>query len=225
VTKISAKEKATQLRNEGYSYNLIAEKVGVSKSSLSLWLANVPYKPNQEVVARIGNARAAAGETKSRLKSASYKEAEQMARVDTGSLQLRDLFILGLALYIGEGQKNDTVGIVNADPRIIQTAIHWLQKCYGVPKENLTLAIHLYSDNNRTASLRYWSLETGIPLSQFGKTQIDLRANKRESKRGKLPHGTAHLRVRAMGNKEFGVLLARRIRASMDIVLKENLRV
>lgn len=220
MTKTSTKERAVALRRAGYSYNLIAEKLTVSKSTLSVWLAQISYTPNETVVKRIGSARAAMTKAKHEQKIASYREAMVLAKKDVGDFKKRDLLMVGLALYIGEGEKNENVGIINADTRIILTTMRWLQKCYGVPKENFTLAIHLYSDNNRSASLQYWSKETKIPLSQFGKTQIDLRPNKKDSKRGKLPHGTAHLRVRALGNKAFGVLLARRIRAASDIVLQ-----
>lgn len=220
MTKLSAKEQVINLRKQGYSYNLITAKIPVSKSTLSVWLAQIPYTPNQVVLDRIGNSRAAATKAKHELKLQSYAEAKLLAKTDTGTISRRDLFMLGVALYIGEGQKNDTVGIINSDPRVITLAMRWLQECYRVPLESFTLAIHLYSDNNRLASLRYWSEQTDIPQSQFGKTQIDLRPNKKGSKRGKLPHGTAHLRVKALGNKRHGVLLARRIKAAMDIVLK-----
>jgi hypothetical protein len=221
MTKVPIKEMALSLRQEGYSYNLIAEKLSVSKSTLSVWLAQVPYTPNETVVQRIGKARAAMTKAKQDQKVASYSEAAILAKADVGGLKKRDLFMLGLALYIGEGEKNENVGIINADPRIILTTMLWLQKCYGVPQENFTLAIHLYSDNNRSASLQYWSEITNIPVSRFGKTQIDLRPNKKDSKRGKLPHGTAHLRVRSLGNKQLGVLLSRRIKAAADIVLQQ----
>lgn len=221
MTKVSAKEQAVELRRAGYSYNLIAEKVSVSKSTLSVWLAKVPYVPNQSVVNRIGKARAAGSASKHLLKLTSYRDAELLAKTDVGDCTLRDLFMLGLAIYIGEGQKNDTVGIINADPRIITLSIRWLQQFYKVPLANFTLAIHLYPDNNSQASIEYWSKQTGVPSSQFGKTQVDRRLNKKQSKRSTLPHGTAHLRVRALGNKEFGVLLSRRIRAAIDIVLKQ----
>ena len=220
MTKASVREVAISLREQGYSYNLIIEKVPVSKSTLSVWLAEIPYTPNKTVLNRIGNSRAAATKAKHKLKLQSYEDAMLLAKSDVKKVSLRDLSMLGLALYIGEGQKNDTVGIINSDPRVITLAMRWLQKCYGVPQENFTLAIHLYSDNNRAASLKYWSEQTGIPQSQFGKTQTDLRPNKKGSKRGKLPHGTAHLRVKALGNKQHGVLLSRRIKAAMDIVLR-----
>ena len=52
---------------------------------------------------------------------------------------------------------------------------------------------------------------TNIPLSQFGKTQIDARENKSNKKKRKLPYGTAHLTIKSIGNRNNGVLLHRRI--------------
>lgn len=218
--KQSEKEKAIALRKDGYSYNLIAERVSVSKSTLHNWLADIPYVPNDEVIDRIGKARAKSGEAKHQIKLESFKKAKILAEQDVKKISHRDLFMLGLALYIGEGEKNDVVGIINSDPRIVVFAIKWLNEVYGVPRESLTLAIHLYPDNDTGASLQFWSETTGIPLCQFGKTQIDRRENKKIGKRGKLKFGTAHLRVKSSGNKNHGVLLSRRIRAAMDIVLE-----
>lgn len=222
MTKTSVKEEAIRLRKQGYSYNLIADKHNVSKSTLSLWLADIAYTPNEEVITRIGKARAASGVAKHKQKINSLAQARVLAETDVGKFSNRDLFMIGLALYIGEGEKNNNVGVINADPRIIVTTVKWLQKFYNVPKSNFTLAIHLYPDNNSQASLQYWSKLTKIPTSQFGKTQVDRRPNKQSGKRGKLPHGTAHLRVKAMGNKDFGVLLSRRIKSAMDIVLDQE---
>lgn len=220
--KSSAKETAIKLRQAGYSYSLILEKVPVSKSTLSVWLAHIPYAPNKKVVERIGSALAASGLAKHKQKAASYDEAETLAKFDIGSCTERDLFMVGLALYLGEGEKNDNVGIINSDPLIIITTMNWLKKFYNVPQANFTLAIHLYPDNNSEASLKYWSKQTNISIAHFGKTQVDKRVNKSMGKRSKLPHGTAHLRVRANGNRQLGALLARRIKAASAIVLEQT---
>lgn len=222
--KKSEKEKAVTLRKKGYSYNLIAEKVQVSKSTLHHWLAEIPYTPNDEVKRRIGEARARSGEAKHIIKLESFKKARMLAKSDVKAISHRDLFMLGLALYIGEGEKNDTVGVINSDVNVILFTIKWLKEHYEVKNENLTLAIHCYPDNNTATCLQYWSDVTGIPLSQFGKTQVDRRSNKGLGKRGKLPYGTAHLRVKSNGNKNLGVLLSRRIQASIDMILVNNLR-
>lgn len=217
------KEKAIRLRSQGYSYNLIADKTGVSKSTLHGWLAQVPYTPNAEVTERIGRGRAKATETKHKQKLARFKIAQKNAQNDIKRLTKRDRFMFGLAIYLGEGEKNENVGIINSDPNIVVFMIGWLEEHYGVGVDNLTLAIHLYPDNNTAACLQFWSEMTGIPRKQFGKTQIDRRKNKKLGKRGKLPYGTAHLRVRSSGRKEFGVLLARRIKIATDMVLKRSI--
>jgi len=65
MTRYLIKEKAIKLRKDGHSYNYIADLIGVSKSTLSCWLSDVPYTPNQETISRIGKARAKSGEIKS----------------------------------------------------------------------------------------------------------------------------------------------------------------
>src|SRR3989344_5514509 len=59
------KTRAIKLRIAGYSYSIIREKTGISKSTLSNWLAFIPFKPNKEVIEKIGRAK---------LKSALYKQ-------------------------------------------------------------------------------------------------------------------------------------------------------
>lgn len=212
----SAKQRALQLRHKGYSYNLISSMTGVSKSTLHYWLADVPYKANDVVLRRIGLGRIKAIESKNKQKLATFEDARNYALKMKKNFSDKELLWLGVGLYIGEGQKNETVGIINSDPQVIKLAIYWLTKCFGIKISNLTLAIHLYPDNNIKRCLKYWADATGIPLSQFGKTQIDMRLDKTSTKRGKLPYGTAHLRVRALGNKELGVVLSRRIHALMN---------
>ncbi len=216
----SIKEKAILLRGEGYSYNLISSMIGVSKSTLHYWLADVPYEANEVVIKRIGRSRVKAIKSRNSKKLATFDDAKDYACKQTRHISNKELLFLGIGLYIGEGQKNETVGVINSDPRVINLAIHWLTECFGVEVKNLTLAIHLYPDNNIKRCLRFWSDTTKIPPAQFGKTQIDGRVGKNSLKRGKLPYGTAHLRVKALGNKDFGVVLSRRIHALMHEVLK-----
>lgn len=57
-------QKAINYRKRGYSYGMIHEKLGLSKSTLSDWLKEIPYTPNKEVMDRIGTARAKSGQAK-----------------------------------------------------------------------------------------------------------------------------------------------------------------
>lgn len=212
--------KAVELRRSGHSYNHISEMLGVSKSTLSGWLSDIPYTPNQETILRIGRALAASGAAKSRVKRESILSAKRKAREEIGKITPRDLHMIGLGLYIGEGMKStQTTRFVNSNPAIVRFIIRWFLKVIGLRTENITIRLHLYPDSDEKGSLLFWSRTTNIPLSQFQKTQVDRRSDKKLKKAGKLPHGTAHVTIRSLGEKQFGVFLARRILGWSDVVL------
>ncbi|MEK7140702.1 MAG: hypothetical protein AAB815_02850 [Patescibacteria group bacterium] len=215
------REDVFNLRKEGNSYNYISQKTGISKSTLSAWLSSVSYTPNQATIDRIGKARAASGRVKARMKMASIEKAGEEAKKDIGEISKRDLFMLGIGIYIGEGTKtHNIVRVINADPKIIKFIITWFEKVCGLSKENFRIRLHLYPDNRVKQSVKFWSNASGIPFRQFHKTYIDIRKNKKMFKRGKLPYGTAHLSIRSNGKKEFGVFLARKINGWIKEVLK-----
>lgn len=221
MTKVHAKIQARQLREAGHSYNYIAKTVAVSKGTLGLWLSNIPYTPNNETVKRIGKARAASGEAKSKIKRKSIMLARAEAEEELGIISKRDLFMLGLGLYIGEGAKSiSRVSIANSNSAVISLMVRWLTEVLGLNVRNLRLCIHIYPDCNEEESLQYWSKASTIPRSQFRKTSIDRRTDKKVIKVGKLPHGTAHLIVNSLGEKRFGVFLARKISAWCDKALE-----
>lgn len=207
----SLKEKAIELRKEGYSYGIISEKLDISKSTLSGWLRDIPYKPNEKVRARIKKSQNI-GQRKHNQKVKRIKEIRKEAKEELGELSQRDLWLLGIGLYLGDGTKStEDVEIINSNPKIIQLAIKWFKEVCKAETENFSLAIHTYPDNNLKKTIDYWSNLTGIPKDQFRKTQIDKRRNKKDKKNGKLPYGTAHLRVNACGKDHLGRTLHRRI--------------
>ncbi|PCI30267.1 hypothetical protein COB55_00610 [Candidatus Wolfebacteria bacterium] len=217
----TTRNKVLSMRKEGYSYTDISKVTGVARGTLSDWLCDMEYTPNKEVVKRIGKARVMAAEAQRQKKLSSLQEAERRARVDIGNLSERDLFLLGIGVYIGEGAKSqDSIRVINANPEVINLAIRWLKNSCGLSTKNLKLAIHIYPDNNMQTCLQFWAQSTGIPKSQFGKTQIDKR-KKKNIKRGKLPFGTAHLLVKSCGNPDFGVTLSRRIHGWMKTVYSQ----
>jgi hypothetical protein len=214
MTKVHAKLRAVEMRKAGHSYSYIVSRTGVSKGTLAVWLADVPYTPNPNTVKRIGRARAASGAAKSKLKLASIIQARKEAASEIGRLSRRDLFMLGLGLYIGEGTKSTMQTVfVNANPIVICLMIRWFTQAIGMRRENLRLRLHVYPDTTVDDAIRFWSRATGLPKTQFRKTMIDWRKDKKTVKLGKLPYGTAHLCVNSLGEKRFGVFLARKISA------------
>lgn len=217
---------AIELRKEGCSYSEISRRINISKSTLSDWLKNIPFSPNQETRSRIKLASTKSATTMRAKRVASISKAKSQATKEIGKLTKRDLWLFGTGLYLGEGAKSiESVRIINSNSNVVKLGIAWLNKICEVSLENLTIAIHTHPDINIPKILKYWSLETGIPISQFGKTQIDRRTNKSNSKRNSLPHGTVQIRVRANGNNKLGVYLHRRIMGWIETVTQQiNLR-
>ena len=193
--------KADQLRNKGYSYNLINKKLGVSKSTLSNWFRDKPFTPNEQVLRRIKLGPLASAQRRHAMRVAEISELKQRGQEELGALCKRDLWLLGIGLYIGEGTKSfETIRIINSNPDVICLAVRWLKEVCGLNTDNITIALHLYPDNNVEKSLRYWANITSLPRKNFRKTQIDRRQDKSLVKRNKLPYGTAHITVISGGD-------------------------
>jgi hypothetical protein len=47
------RSEAERLRAQGYSYNMIKDKLGIAPSTMSYWFKNKPFTPNEEVLQRI----------------------------------------------------------------------------------------------------------------------------------------------------------------------------
>jgi transcriptional regulator with XRE-family HTH domain len=216
------KNKAIYYRKKGFSYGLISTKTGVSKSTLSDWLKEIPYNPNKETIKRIGSARLKSAQKKSLARVENIKEMKDLATKDIGKLDKRDVFMLGLGLYWGEGNKSyNHTRVVNSDPDIIISSIKWFKEICGLNNKNFTISLALYPDSDINKCLNFWSKKTGIPIKNFRKTQVDKRKDKSPKKRGKLPYGTAHLHIIANGEKKFGVELHRRIIGWIEAVSKQ----
>lgn len=217
MTKSILKDKAIQLRGEGFSYNYIRSQVNVSKSTLSAWLKEIPFTPNNDFVTRVNKTHADIKDLRKKLKVESEREAEKLAFQDIGTMSERDLYMLGLGIYMGEGSKSVGLRIVNSDPDIIRTGINWFKKIYGLGDENFKIRIHLYPDCNQEESIQFWSKVTGLSLSQFYPVTVDKRTEKRLRNSRKLLFGTAHVTILSCKRREFGVLLMRRILRSIKI--------
>jgi hypothetical protein len=220
--KQSIKDKAIELRKEGYSYSHISFKIDVAKSTLSEWLKNIPFLPNEITYRNIikNNERIVSISRVDKLKS--IKDADIYAKGNLGTLSKRDHFIFGLGIYLGEGSKiGDYIRISNSDPRIIKFSIDWFKKHFGLGESNFRLRIHIYPDNDEDKIIKFWINAVSLKREAFFSSYIDGRLNKKKDRAGVLPYGTAHLSIVSNGKKDFGVLLHRKIIASIDFALEQ----
>ncbi len=216
------REKATRLRRAGWSYNVISQRIKVAKSTLSHWLREVPYSPNPSVARRIRQGPMKSAMRRHGEKLQKILTIKQYAAAELGQLSKRDLWMIGLGLYIGEGSKlYEMTQLVNSDPNVVMLSMLWLRKVCGLSNENFRIAIHLYPDTSKQAALRYWSKVCAVPASRFGKIQVDRRTNKSGKKHRKLPYGTVRITVKSAGTPQYGVALHRKIIGWIEAIYRQ----
>ena len=200
------------MRQEGWSYSDISSQLNIPKSTLSGWFRSTPYTPNKEVRARIKTGQGTYGVRRHAERLAEVGMLNNQGLKEIGELSKRDLWMIGIGLWLGEGSKTlEQIRLVNSDPNIIRLFIRWLKEICSLEDVNITVAMHLYPDSNEQECRQYWISVTHLPIAQFRKTQIDLRLDKKISKIGKSPYGTLHVTVASRGNPEHGVRLHRRM--------------
>lgn len=103
-------------------------------------------------------------------------------------LKNNPLFLTGLAIYWGEGEKANKgrVSVVNSDSTLIKTVAVFFRKCLMIPEEKLRAALFIYEDHDEVKLKDFWSKELGISKTQFIKTQIlPSRSNHTKNKMSK----------------------------------------
>jgi len=187
--KIEQKNKAIELRKQGFSYSEILEKIPVAKSSLSLWLKSVKLANSQKqrlTDKKLASALRGAQKRKdNRIKIT--EEIKDKAQKEIGNLTKKELWLIGIALYWAEGakEKNHSVGIKfsNSDPLMIKLFIKWLSEICKISKEDIYFEIYLHEceRNRENEIIKYWINITGFPVEYFKK--IRWKKNKIKTKR------------------------------------------
>jgi len=198
---MKAKEKllAKKLRAKGWPINKIYRELGVSKAAVSVWVRNIELtnvqkekihrgRFSREVIER-------ARRTRLRNENARRQVIIDTAKEDIKNLSQKDLFLVGISLYWGEGGK--TGGVVrfsNSDPRLIQLMMKFLKEKCGVPRGKFRAHLHIHPHLDYKNAERYWAMVSGISLQQFYKTyRIPSKASKQ--KKDSLPNGTFDIYV------------------------------
>lgn len=155
--------RARALRAEAWTLDEIATELGVSKSSVSLWVRDVAFEPRPRRTAR------RRGPNKlQRAKAADIEAGRTWGAEMIGELSDRDLLIAGTALYAGEGAKRDgAVSLANSDPRMISLHCRWLRRFFQVDESRLRLRLYLHEGLDLDVANRFWSELTGIPSTRF----------------------------------------------------------
>ena len=198
MANIILHRRALELRKLGKSYSQIKHELGVSKSTLSEWLRAFPLS-RERINALRGNSEQRIERyrmtmrKKREIKLLQYYEDERQKWLP---LSDKEVFIAGLFLYWGEGNKSqrNIVSINNTDPSVVKFTYYWLVRSLKVPKEKVHVFIHLYDDMDIEDELDFWSKELRISRNQFSKPYIKKSKKSSIDQKG-FGHGTCGVRV------------------------------
>ena len=193
---LKLKIEAVKLRKKGLSYGEIKKDINIPKSTLSLWLKNVPlnFKQRKHLYTKKVWAleRGPRSQKERRIQEITkiIEEAEKEIQLP---LSLETYRLLGSALYWAEGKKTKHFAVTNSDPYFIVFMVKWFEKIFKVPSDQLKARLNIYPQQNESEIKRFWSQLTGIPFENFGKSYI--KPPGKNYKKNNLYFGTMEVRV------------------------------
>jgi hypothetical protein len=201
--KDDLRDQARALRAQGLSYNEIVTQLGVSKSSVSLWVRDLPCP---ERFAYVHSERRLEGLRKyNEARSARYVAETEAAANEIGGLTDREILIAGAIAYWCEGTKNkpyrqaSRVVFMNSDPGLIRFFLRFLDAT-DVERDDLIFRVSIHEDADTEAAQQFWLEVTGASPSQFRRPT--LKRHKPKTVRmnvGEAYHGCLRIDVRRSG--------------------------
>jgi len=203
--KDELRSKARQLRDSGRTYDEIAAELGVSKSSVSLWVRDLPRTGRlsyEESRKRNLDGTAAYWEVERPIREARRQEVRDCAFAEIGELSDRELLIAGAVAYWCEGGKEKPytrqrggVRFINSDPGLIMLFLRFTRLA-GVARERLMCTVHIHESADIEFAQQYWMDVTGLPEQQFCRPTVKRHNPKTNRKnRGDSYHGCLAIRV------------------------------
>ncbi|MGW0667700.1 hypothetical protein [Streptomyces sp. NPDC002746] len=176
--KDDLRARARELRLEGRTYDQIQVELGCSKSSISLWVRDLP-KP-ERTRSMVEQARLAGRMRWDHELAVRDRERERTkadATSEIGGMTDRELLLTGVALYWAEGAKDkpyarrENVMFINSDPNVIQVYRAWLFQL-GITPDRLTYRVMIHESADIGAAERYWAELVGIAATSLQKTTL-----------------------------------------------------
>lgn len=199
--KAAERELARALRREhGLSIKAIARRVGVSVSSVSLWVRDVPLTPAQEAALEAGNP-IRANQRAGALSNSARRRAERRAAQEHGRALARTRdpdFIAGCMLYWAEGAKSrNVVGLTNSDADLLCCFTQFMRAGYDVPDHKFAFSVNCFLGNGHTLPQieAWWLARLALPATCVRKAVINQASSASKRKRRVLPYGTGRVLV------------------------------
>ncbi|TSC86961.1 MAG: Uncharacterized protein G01um10148_66 [Parcubacteria group bacterium Gr01-1014_8] len=168
------------MRSEGKSYAEIFHELKIPRSTLSGWLGNLDWSThikkrlsilsNVNSTIRLRELNRIRGLHLIRV----YEQAKKEAGDEFKRFRYHPLFISGVMLYWGEGDKRSRhhTRLINTDPEMIKLFSLFLRQLCRIPDQKIKAALTIYPDLDEKECRKYWSWKSGIDETNFTKSMI-----------------------------------------------------
>ncbi|MFF8379818.1 hypothetical protein ACF07V_27235 [Streptomyces sp. NPDC015661] len=204
--KDDLRARARELRLQGMTYDQIQVELGCSKSSISLWVRDLP-KPERKRTREEASEIARRGwEATLRRRDEERHAVKRTASEEIGAMSERELFLLGVGLYWAEGTKDkpharrERVTFVNSDPGMIRVFSAWLD-LLDIEPERRRYYVMIHETADVAGAEQYWGDLVGADSSAFGKTTLK-RHNPRTNRKNVNDDYRGCLAIRILGGAD-----------------------
>lgn len=210
------RDAARELRRSGRTYADIALELGISRSTCSLWLRDVPDDAPAGQLALDLDGRARHGGDREHVRRVSRarwdavlaereQERQQVraaAAASVGEVSGRDLVLALAVSYWCEGTKSkpwrpqERVVWLNSDPGLVRLFLAGLREL-GVPDETRVFRLQIHEHADEQAARGWWAAVVGVDAGDFAPSTLK-RHNPRPVRRnvGQGYHGCLSISVR-----------------------------
>jgi transcriptional regulator with XRE-family HTH domain len=176
--KDDLRERARELRLQGWTYDQIQVELGCSKSSISLWVRDLP-RPERRAPEQAGLAAQRRWEHELAVRDEERQQTKEAAKQAIGELSPRELFAAGVVLYWAEGakdkahsrQRRENLQFINSDPNVIRFYLRWLE-ALGVERDRLRFRVYIHESADVTGAEAYWAQLVGMVATAFQRTTL-----------------------------------------------------
>lgn len=175
--KDDVRGRARELRLQGWTYDRIQVELGCSKSSISLWVRDLPKPDRRDPTEQAKLAARKRWEHELAVRDEERQQTKTAASAEIGQLSDRELFLVGVGLYWAEGSKDkpydrrENVTFVNSDPGMIETFLRWLD-LLGVERNRVRYCVMIHESADVAAAERYWAEFVGADRAAFHRTSL-----------------------------------------------------
>jgi transcriptional regulator with XRE-family HTH domain len=200
--KIAERSEARRLRrDEGLSLKEIASRLGVAKSSVSLWVRDIELTPEQQKWLATQN-HMHPRQVLARTKLIEHRRAARLAAQAEGRALARvgDPFhAAGCMLYWAEGSKERNVAqITNADPEVLRFFVRFVRTYFDVADETFRVTCNLFADHlaQQREVEQFWLDQLDLSEGSLRQSIVNVYSKYSFKKRtNRLPYGTCRVSI------------------------------